>query len=81
MVALQSGKVVTGVKIAADPSTLTLGDAEGKTHQIPKSDILRRQGQPRSTMPDGLEKRLTDRELTDLIAFLAGHRKESPQPK
>lgn len=74
-VALSSGRVVTGVKTAEDGETLTLGDEKGETHKIPKRDIEERTTQPRSIMPDGLEKRINDREFLDLVTFLAAQRK------
>src|SRR5262249_41805605 len=54
-----SGRTVSGVKVSEDETTLTLGDDQGKPHQIPKSEIEDRVKQSRSTMPDGLEKRFT----------------------
>jgi putative heme-binding domain-containing protein len=75
VVALVDGRIVSGVRIAEDDQTLTLGDDQGRTHAIPKADIDERQTQTKSTMPDGLEKRLTDRELADLLAFLLQQKK------
>ena len=74
-VALDSGRVITGVRIAEDDRTLTLGDDQGKVHEIAQAEIEQRVSQPRSTMPDGLEKRLTDREFLDLIAYLVSRKK------
>ncbi len=70
VVVLSSGRVITGVKVSETDTELTLGDAEGKTHKISKSDIDVMQVQTRSTMPEGLEKRLTAQEFVNLIAFL-----------
>jgi len=75
LVVLNSGKVLTGVKTAETPETLTLGDKDGKSQVIPRSEIEERRVDRQSTMPDGLEKRMTDRELTDLIAFLTSQKK------
>ncbi|MDB5337868.1 MAG: putative rane-bound dehydrogenase [Planctomycetaceae bacterium] len=72
---LTSGRVVTGVKVAETDVLLTLGDETGKTHEIPKSEVDERITQPRSTMPDGLEKRITDREFLDLLTFLLSQKK------
>ena len=79
VVALADGRVLTGVKSEETPATLSLGDSEGKTHLVPKRDIDIIQVQDRSTMPDGLEKRLTDRELLDLIAFLLAQKKTTAE--
>jgi putative membrane-bound dehydrogenase-like protein len=67
---LRSGRVVIGVKMAEDDKTLTLGDETGKRHEIRKIDIEQRTALRRSIMPDGLEKRLTDGEFVDLLAYL-----------
>jgi putative heme-binding domain-containing protein len=74
VVALENGQVVSGVQISEDDSTIELGDAQGLTHQIKKTDIEERRTQETSTMPDGLESKLSDRELLDLITYLASLR-------
>ncbi len=73
-----AGQVTTGVRISESEATLSLGDETGKRHDIPKSDIEERTVQRQSTMPKGLEKRLTDRELLDLLAYLVSVRKSPP---
>ena len=75
-VILESGRVVTGVKVRETASVLVLGDEQGKTHEIQKTEIEERAKQTRSTMPDGLEKRLSDRDFLDLVTFLAGQKKK-----
>ena len=47
---------------------------EGKLHKIVKSEIEEQSLQRISTMPDGVDKRLTQREFIDLIAFLVSQR-------
>ena len=74
-VALTSGRVVTGVKVSESETTLTLGDDQGKAHEIPMDDVDERVRQLRSTMPDGLEKKLSDGEFLDLVTFLIGQKK------
>ena len=70
VIALSNGRVLTGVKIAETEKTITLGDNQGKTHMISKSEIDEQQMQAKSTMPDDLAKRLSDREFFDLLSFL-----------
>jgi quinoprotein glucose dehydrogenase len=77
VVVLDSGKVVTGIKIAETPNTITVGNREGKQQTITRSQIDELQIGKLSIMPDGVEKRLTSRELTDLIAFLISEKKRS----
>jgi putative heme-binding domain-containing protein len=70
VIALSNGRVLTGIKIAETETTITLGDNQGKAHMISKSEIDEQQLQSKSTMPDDLVKRLSDREFFDLLAFL-----------
>jgi putative heme-binding domain-containing protein len=72
--ALSDGRVLTGVRAAETERTLTLADREGRRHEIPKADIEARSRQEQSTMPDGLEKRLTLEEFVDLVAYLAAQK-------
>lgn len=74
VVALKSGKIVTGVKIAETETTLTLADNQGQKLEVKKSDIDEQQASPLSTMPEGLEKRFTEEEFVDLIAFLVSQK-------
>jgi putative heme-binding domain-containing protein len=78
-VALTSGRVVTGVKVAETDRVLTLGDEQGTTHEILTTEIDERKTQSRSTMPEGLEKRFTDRDFLDLVTFLAAQKKTEPR--
>lgn len=75
-VELSSGQVASGVRVSEDTATLILGDDKGERREILKSDIEHRNTQRRSTMPDGLEKRFTDREFLDLLAYLVSQKKE-----
>jgi len=76
-VALTSGRVLAGVKVAEDETKLTLGDEKGDRHEIRKADIEERASQPRSTMPDGLEKRFTNGEFLDLLTYLVSEKNDS----
>jgi putative heme-binding domain-containing protein len=73
-VALTSGQVLTGVKVGESAATLTLGDNLGKTHEIPRGAIDDMRVQTLSTMPEGLETKLTDQQFVDLVAFLAAQK-------
>ena len=74
MVVLESGRVLTGVRVSETPIELTLGDKEGKLHKIMKSEIEEQSVQKISTMPDGVDKRLTQQEFIDLVEFLVSQR-------
>jgi hypothetical protein len=51
--------------------TLTLADSQGQKHVMTKADIEEQQPSPLSVMPEGFEKRFSEAEFVDLIAFLA----------
>ena len=69
-VVLNDGRVLTGVRLSQDAETILLGDNQGKTHQIRKDEIDEIAPQEMSTMPEGLERKLTDRDFVDLLAYL-----------
>jgi putative heme-binding domain-containing protein len=73
-VALKDGRSISGTRIAETADDLTLGDREGKKHVLAKTDIEARQTDPRSIMPEGLEKSFTTDEFVDLIAFLVSQK-------
>ena len=77
VVALKDGKVLSGIRVSESNQMLVLGDNQGKLHQIATSDIDEIATQTVSTMPDGLEKKLTDREFIDLLAFLESEKAAS----
>ncbi|MDG1895652.1 MAG: hypothetical protein P8J37_12155 [Fuerstiella sp.] len=68
--ALKDGQVLSGIRVSETSELLALGDNQGKIHQLAISDIEEITAQTVSTMPDGLEKRLTQQEFIDLLAFL-----------
>ena len=75
VVALDDGKVLSGVRVAETDTSLTLGDNQGKTFVVEKSNIEESRVQDRSTMPDDVAKRLTEKEFVDLVAFLLAQKK------
>ena len=74
LVTLKDGRTFTGVKIMETDATLTLGDNQGQKHVLAKSAVEEQHEQAVSTMPEGLEKRLTAEEFVDLIAFLVSQK-------
>jgi putative heme-binding domain-containing protein len=77
LVVLDNGRVLTGVKTAETPDSITLGDKDGKSQTISLAEVEQFQVSKSSVMPEGLERRMTDRELTDLIAFLISQKIKS----
>jgi putative heme-binding domain-containing protein len=77
VVRLQDGRVLSGVKVAQSEATLTLADNQGQKHVVATADIESQKTSSASTMPEGLEKAMTDEEFVDLVAYLASL-KENP---
>ena len=69
-VVLKNGKVIQGIKIAESDATITLADSQVQKHTIARADIESQQRHVLSSMPDGLERRLTEDEFVDLVSFL-----------
>jgi putative heme-binding domain-containing protein len=80
-VVLESGKAITGIKIAEDETSITLADNQGQKHTIAKAEIEEQQPSPLSTMPDGLEKRISEAEFVDLVAYLASLKESQVPPE
>jgi putative membrane-bound dehydrogenase-like protein len=74
VVAQKNGQMVSGVKVMETEGALTLADNQGQRHVVAKTDIEERRPSPVSTMPEGLEKRFTQDEFIDLIAFLVSQK-------
>jgi putative membrane-bound dehydrogenase-like protein len=74
LVVCKNGQVLTGVKVAETETTLTLADNQGQKRALAKADIEVQRLSPVSTMPEALEKRFTEAEFIDLIAFLASQK-------
>ena len=64
------GKQISGVLRGKDAKTVTLVTPENKTIVIPADDVESMRND-QSAMPDDLHKKLTRRELRDLVEFLA----------
>jgi putative membrane-bound dehydrogenase-like protein len=69
VVALQDGRIISGIVKAEDDNTVTLETATDRV-VVAKPDIEERQQQPVSMMPEGLLNRLTLQETRDLIEYL-----------
>ena len=72
----QQGATITGVRLGEDSFSIELRDYSGRMHSIRKRDlkeILKDRG--KSPMPSFQDK-LSDAELTDLVAYLASLREE-----
>jgi quinoprotein glucose dehydrogenase len=71
VLALVSGKVVSGIVKEDTGKSLKLITPEGQTIVVAKSDI-EEQARGKSAMPEDVVQKLTKSELRDLVEFLAG---------
>jgi len=69
VVALESGRVVTGVIVEQSDRTITLQTQQERV-TIEKSEIEEQKATSESLMPEGQLKELSDAQLRDLIAYL-----------
>ena len=70
VVALDDGRVITGLPIEDAPDRLVLKTATGERVVISPSKIDARRTSDVSLMPEGLAQTLTDQELVDLLTYL-----------
>jgi quinoprotein glucose dehydrogenase len=74
---LADGRVLTGVLRGETGEALTVIDAEGKRHEVPKDDIEFRGG-GLSAMPADLVAKMKLGELRDIVAYLVSLQGEKP---
>lgn len=77
-VALNDGRVVTGMIANESGTSVTLRRQEGKEDVLLRADIEEMIATGQSLMPEGVEKDVPPKDLSDLIAFLAN---TGPPPK
>jgi putative heme-binding domain-containing protein len=69
-VVLHDGRSLTGMVAEESASSLTLKRADNQQDIVLRNDIAEISGTGLSLMPDGLEKKITPTEMSDLIAYL-----------
>jgi putative heme-binding domain-containing protein len=74
VVALNDGRVLTGLPIEDGPDRLVLKTAEGQRVTIRPSEVEDRKTSDVSLMPEGLAQTMSDQDLVDLLAFLSALR-------
>lgn len=70
VVTTQSGGVLQGVLAEQDAASITLVDAKGQRHAVPRTEIDELQESTVSLMPERLLEPLSPQELRDLFAYL-----------
>jgi hypothetical protein len=69
-VATTDGRVLTGLLASESKTAIELLDADAKTVSLPRSDIDQMAASAKSLMPEGFEKTLSEKDLTNLLEFL-----------
>jgi quinoprotein glucose dehydrogenase len=69
----KSGGTVSGILARETADAITLRQTDGKTFEVPKSDIAKRDSAP-SAMPEIYATVLTKSELRDVVEFLASQK-------
>jgi len=64
------GQIISGLMNSETKTSLELVDAEGKKHVLNRSDIEEISVSPKSLMPEGFEKQINEKDLTDLLEFM-----------
>lgn len=72
------GRVYTGMMIAQTATSITLRREQNKTDTILRGQIEELVSSGKSMMPEGLEKKLTQQDMADLIAWLQSAQKQKP---
>ena len=79
-VTLKNGRVLSGLLASESKTAIEIYDAEGKKQTILLQDIDDLAASKKSLMPDGFEKQISRKELTDLLEFLTKRGKYLPLP-
>jgi putative heme-binding domain-containing protein len=81
VVATKDGESTSGILRQETGESITLADADGKLHAIPKGQILARKESELSLMPEGLQLALSLQEFTDLVSYLESLKENKPAGK
>jgi putative heme-binding domain-containing protein len=79
-VVTKDGKSVQGMLAGESKTAVELIDTEGKMQTVLREDIDDLVGSNKSLMPDGFEKQVNRKDLTDLLEFLTQKGKYLPLP-
>jgi hypothetical protein len=79
-VTTKKGMLVTGLLASESKTAIELYDAEGKKQTLLRENIEEMIASSKSLMPDGFEKQVSRKELTDLLEFLSQRGKYLPLP-
>ncbi|MFN7732754.1 MAG: PVC-type heme-binding CxxCH protein [Pirellula sp.] len=66
----EDGEVITGLLVSKTEEGVTLRDAKGIEHAIPKGELEELRKQEKSLMPDNLQESMTEQDLIDVVEYL-----------
>ncbi|QEL20122.1 PVC-type heme-binding CxxCH protein [Limnoglobus roseus] len=75
------GQTKLGIIRGETPTELTLIDADGKKWTIKKEDVDEKKELEKSSMPDDLHGGMSQKDFSDLIAFLESLKQKPPEKK
>ena len=70
IVATTDGRVLSGVVVEQDKNVVVLRGSDGKERTLARDEIDAMKASPKSLMPEGLLKALSDQQVRDLFAYL-----------
>ena len=65
------GRTASGMIVRESADSILLREAGGKEHVIPRREVEEFRSSERSVMPEGLERDMSARDFSDVIAYLA----------
>lgn len=75
-----NGQVINGMLAGESRTSITIVDSQGKKTNIPREDIDELIASRKSVMPEGFEKQISRKQLTDLLEFLTSKGRFLPIP-
>ncbi len=79
-VEMKDGRVLNGLLASETKTSVEIIDAQAKQLVILRENIDETRASPKSLMPEGFEKQMTEAELTNLLEFLTQRGKYLPLP-
>lgn len=64
------GTIVNGLLASESKTSIEMYDSEGKRHVVLREDVQQMRGSAKSLMPEGFEKQIPPKDMTDLLEFL-----------
>ncbi|WP_339733605.1 PVC-type heme-binding CxxCH protein [uncultured Gimesia sp.] len=74
------GKVINGMLAGESRTSITIIDSQAKKINVPREDIDELIASRKSVMPEGFEKQISEKQLTDLLEFLTSKGRFLPIP-